>query len=354
MLSLVSLLVLPCLALGSYGGCTDGITCRNVSANDLTFECRFAEPASSATPTATTASNNNVMYLHGFPEWSDMYMPIMRVFASKGYRGVACNLRGYSPGAAPADEAAYNYNTLVSDVFAIARAVNFTRFHLVGHDHGGALGWCATASAAGKASITSYTSLSIPHIDAFSAGLYGPGADLHQQMASQYFTMFTDPNSASSHHGLWYYSMGKTSGDKNSGSFDSEAAFQKALWWYNGAKDAGIMAQPPRMSATTLLEHGQVAMASLRGLWGGSPDSGAPANRPVGPVTTPSLYVCGKSDSAILCNRPYALDTKSYVKANYTYLEVDCGHSLLSCSESSETDKVIDAVVAHVTTHSDH
>ena len=69
----------------------------------------------------------------------------------------------------------------------------------------------------------------------------------------------------------------------------------------------------------------------------------------IGNVSIPSLYVCGKSDSAILCNRPYALKTNEFISSKtYIYLEVDCGHSLLSCSKSAETSKVIAAIVKHI------
>ena len=56
----------------------------------------------------------------------------------------------------------------------IAAAVNLTlggtQFHLIGHDHGGVLGFVAATSADGVRLVKSYTSLSIPHLDAFSAG----------------------------------------------------------------------------------------------------------------------------------------------------------------------------------------
>jgi hypothetical protein len=206
----------------------------------------------------------------------------------------------------------------------------------------------STASPEGQASLLSYSSLSIPHVDAFSAGLQGPAADLPQQIASQYFTMFILPDSASLHGGVFYYTLAKTSGDSNSGTFGSKAAFQKAMWWYNGAFAASIMSAPPLMSASSLLSHGSVSMAALRGLFGGIPNNGTAAAHPIGKISTPALYVCGKSDSAILCNRPYALATKDHVTGPYTYLEVDCGHGVLSCSKSGETDKVISGIVAHV------
>jgi hypothetical protein len=142
----------------TYGGCTDGITCEDVAANGLVFQCRFAgQPDHSG-------RGKNVMMLHGFPEWSDMcdamrlataykgaglgsglrsglqsvcrYMPLMRLLASHGYHSVACNQRGYSPRASPDDESAYDYNLLAQDTFDIADAVNLTlggtTFHLIG------------------------------------------------------------------------------------------------------------------------------------------------------------------------------------------------------------------------------
>ena len=192
--------------------------------------------------------------------------------------------------------------------------------------------------------------------------------------------MFVLPNSASLHWEFWYNTMGRTSGDSNSGSFSSAQDFQKALWWfvhprpsvpfhrfcaehssdqcgtnrYNGAADAGVMAFPPLMSATSLLEHGtttSIAMASLRGIFGGTPNNGSPAAHPIGNVSVPSLYVCGKSDGAILCNREYAkARTPNYIAPGtaYTYIEVDCGHEVLSCSSKAETAKVVAAIIGHV------
>lgn len=332
----------PGLGLG-LGGCTDGITCANVSANGLTFQCRLAAPAP-----GSTAHRGDVLMLHGFPEWSEMYMGLMRSLAAEGFKSIACNQRGYSM-PRPDGVESYDYTILRGDVFAIATASNFTRFHLVGHDHGAVLGWFSVGSAEGRSKVLSYSSLSIPHPTAFNAALAGPAGDLQQQIASQYFTMFVLNDSAAIHNDFWYNSMGKTCGDKNTGSFASAAEFQKAMWWYNGAMDTGVMSHPPLMSVASLLAHGAVEMAGLRGVFGGKPNAGTAATVVTGNATMPVLYVCGISDPAILCNRPYALTTSEYCLANYTYAEADCGHDLLSCAIQSETDKVVTAIVNHVT-----
>lgn len=339
-------------ASASFGGCSDGITCGNLTASGFTFDCRFG---------GATESPTAVMLLHGFPEWSDMYMPLMRLLAKNNIRSVACNQRGYSPLARPPLETDYNYNNMKSDIFALAKAAKFPqRFHLVGHDHGGVLGWVAAASPEGEAAIASFTSLSIPHAAAFAAGLFGPTADVKQQVASQYFSMFTMNNSASLDMGFWFHSMGATSSNQNSDSFATAGDFQKALWWYNGALDAGYMALPPLFSASDLLlKHGSPSMASLRELFAGSDAArahpeGIPATHVVANVSMPALYVCGKSDSAIMCNRPYALRTREHCSGVYQYLEVDCGHDVLSkgiadgCKSDAEVDKVNSAVLNHI------
>jgi pimeloyl-ACP methyl ester carboxylesterase len=122
----------------------------------------------------------------------------------------------YSPEARPPAEASYAYTALRDDVYELADAANFSShgFHLVGHDHGALLGWFAASGAEGDGArsrrILSYSALSVPHPAAFSAALFGPSADLEQQMASQYFTMFTLPNSSTLHGDLFYSAMGKT------------------------------------------------------------------------------------------------------------------------------------------------
>ena len=151
--------------------------------------------------------------------------------------------------------------------------------------------------------------------------------------------------------------MGKTAGDKDSEHFGSAAAFQKSLFWYNGAMELdGVMALPPLMSATQILAHGITPMhsaaASLRAVFGGTPNAGVAQRVSVGNVSAaiPTLYVCGTEDDAILCDRPFSHATARYVDGNYTFLAVACGHDLLSCGALKQkvTQEVMDAVVAHL------
>ncbi len=211
------------------------------------------------------------------------------------------------------------------------------------------------ASPRAAASLRSYTALSVPHARAFSEGLFGPQADVAQQVASQYFTMFVLNNSATLHWDFWWNTMGRWSSSQGSGAFGSAAAFQRALWWYNGAMGAGVMAMPPLMSVSQILKASPSAfgagVAALRGVWGGTPNPGHAGAHPVGdtPRAVPVLFVCGADDSAILCNRSYALRTASMVRGNYTNLAVaGCGHDLLSCPRAADTQKVVGAILLHL------
>lgn len=308
-----------------------------VTANGLTFDCVFAGQGGTA---------GDVLLLHGFPEWKEMYSDLMQTLASAGFSSVACDQRGYSLGASPPNVEEYHYDNLRDDVFAIADAVGFDRFHLVAHDHGAVLGWYAAGSDRGEARFLTYTALSIPHVEAFAMSLDRKSdpahQDVEQQMASQYFTMFVNEDSATSHNAFWCHQLG--------GKFENCNHFQHAIWWYHGAAQAGVMASPPIMSSKELLDGGYASASHLRAMWGEEdawPGSHS-QTAAVGPVSMPVLYVCGSTDSSILCNKPYALRTKDYCPAGYTYLEVNCGHDILSCEDQTETQKVISNVVNHL------
>jgi pimeloyl-ACP methyl ester carboxylesterase len=106
------------------------ITVRDIEANGWRFHCREAG-----------GSGEPVILLHGFPETSRMWEPLMVTLAAEGYRCVAPDQRGYSPGARPQEADAYRYADLAADVLELARVLGFQRFHLVGHDWGAAAGW---------------------------------------------------------------------------------------------------------------------------------------------------------------------------------------------------------------------
>lgn len=114
-----------------------------------------------------------VVLLHGFPESSIMWNDLASGLADEGYRVLAFDQRGYSPGARPSQTDSYEIENLAGDVFAMADAVGFGRFHLVGHDWGAVVGWHVVTRSPER--IQSWTGMAIPHITTFFEGLlYDP------------------------------------------------------------------------------------------------------------------------------------------------------------------------------------
>ncbi len=130
----------------------------------------------------------NVILLHGFPETSIMFDDTMTTLAAAGYAVVAFDQRGYSPGARPEAVSDYSVDRLVSDVRAVARAVGFDHYHLVGHDWGAAVGWTLVMEDAQD--VDSWSALSIPHLKAYREAMR---SDPDQQQRSSYISFFRLP-----------------------------------------------------------------------------------------------------------------------------------------------------------------
>ncbi|MFP6806468.1 MAG: alpha/beta fold hydrolase [Pseudomonadales bacterium] len=75
-----------------------------------------------------------LVLLHGFPKTSMMWEPLISEAEAAGFRVVAFDQRGYSPGARPITVESYGIEEMTADLFAVADAVGFERFHLVAHD----------------------------------------------------------------------------------------------------------------------------------------------------------------------------------------------------------------------------
>lgn len=110
-----------------------------------------------------------VVLLHGFPQSRSSWHQVTPPLVEAGYRVLAPDQRGYSPGARPRRRRDYALSHLVGDVVALADAAGAERFHVVGHDWGGAVAW--GLGAAHPERLASLTSLSTPHPRAMAASL---------------------------------------------------------------------------------------------------------------------------------------------------------------------------------------
>lgn len=133
-----------------------------------------------------------VLLLHGFPQTSASWRDQITALAAAGYRAVAPDQRGYSPRARPAELAAYAMPELVGDVIGLADALGAERFHLVGHDWGGAVAWQVAGRHPER--LHTLTAVSTPHPEAMRRAFRG---DLggNQAERSGYITFFRQPDS---------------------------------------------------------------------------------------------------------------------------------------------------------------
>jgi pimeloyl-ACP methyl ester carboxylesterase len=102
-----------------------------------------------------------VVLLHGFPQSARSWTGVSRPLLAAGYRVIAPDQRGYTPGARPRSRRSYRLNELVADVVALVDAAGAERVHLVGHDWGGGVAWMVAAARPDR--LHSLTVVSAPH-----------------------------------------------------------------------------------------------------------------------------------------------------------------------------------------------
>jgi pimeloyl-ACP methyl ester carboxylesterase len=132
-----------------------------IDANGYTFTARAAGPA----------DGRRVLLLHGFPQTSWCWRAQLRALGEAGYRAVAPDQRGYSTGARPPEVIDYALGWLVSDILALADAMEMDTFDLVGHDWGGMLAWLVATFYTDR--VRSVTVVSTPHPVALGHALRG-------------------------------------------------------------------------------------------------------------------------------------------------------------------------------------
>jgi pimeloyl-ACP methyl ester carboxylesterase len=133
------------------------------------------------------ADGDVVVLLHGYPENRTSWHAVTPLLTEAGYRVLAPDQRGYSPGARPPRRRDYRTNLLADDVVALADAAGAQAVHVVGHDWGGAVAW-ATASLHPDRCKT-VTSLCTPHPKALIASMVRSS----QLLRSWYMLVFQLP-----------------------------------------------------------------------------------------------------------------------------------------------------------------
>ncbi len=115
------------------------------------------------------ADGEVIVLLHGFPERSSCWRLVAPLLHAAGYRTVAMDQRGYSPGARPRRRRDYTMAALLADALALVEAVggptgspdDTAKVHVVGHDWGAIPAWLLAAHHPDR--IASLTAVSVPH-----------------------------------------------------------------------------------------------------------------------------------------------------------------------------------------------
>ncbi|MEE2637110.1 MAG: alpha/beta fold hydrolase [Acidobacteriota bacterium] len=209
-----------------------------VEVGPLTFDVRMAGPD----------DGEVVLLLHGFPQTSHEWRQQLPALGEAGYRAVAPDQRGYSPGARPTSAVDYRLNLLVRDIVGIADAIGADRFHLVGHDWGAIVAW-AVATAIPDRLIT-VTPISVPHLDAFARVLRDPASC--QPAASAYFDVFVQPDSEDAFLAdnatrlrSIYAGVDEAAIDEFVRVLGTKAALRSALNWYRANISNRLPLAPP-------------------------------------------------------------------------------------------------------------
>lgn len=128
-----------------------------------------------------------VVLLHGFPQRASCWGAVSARLHEEGFRTLAPDQRGYSPGARPTGRRAYAVPRLVGDVVALIDAAGEGPVHLVGHDWGAVVAWALAAERPDL--VHTLTTVSVPHPQAFVRSM----GRSRQLLRSWYFLPFNVP-----------------------------------------------------------------------------------------------------------------------------------------------------------------
>lgn len=251
----------------------------DVDANGFTFSALAAGPD----------DGRPVVFLHGFPQTSWEWRFQLDAVAGAGYRVLAIDQRGYSPGARPSEVDDYGIDKLAADVIAVAGATGIDGFDVVGHDWGAIVAWVLAAWHPGL--VRTVTAVSVPHPAAFGQALLGGDDD--QVRRSSYIDVFRQPGVAEQ------VLLGED------GSGDGLRAMFTASGMTAGAPDVEVFVEAMRQpGALTAALNWYRAMS-------------AEAFAGVGPITVPTLYVWSTADIAL--GRVAAEATADWVTGPYRF-----------------------------------
>ncbi|MBC8196877.1 MAG: alpha/beta hydrolase [Candidatus Marinimicrobia bacterium] len=270
----------------------------DVETDEYTFTCRIG---------GLENAKETIILLHGFPETSRMWQEFIKLLDDNGFRVIAPDQRGYSPGARPSQISDYSIEKLSKDIIDIADAFKLKSFHLIGHDWGSAVGWQVVANNPRR--VLTWSALSVPHLDAFIKSIAN---NSEQQKKSEYIKFFKKPILPEIYFKICFYKNLKkiwnqsTSAEINSylEIFKQKNALKSALNWYranfNEAQDI------------------------------------------IGEITTPTLIVYGLNDMAI--GEDSVDNSIQFLKGKYKIEKLNAGHWLIQEAYNEFSEAILNFI----------
>jgi len=276
----------------------DGLT--RIQVGEFSFRARVANLG---------GTGDAIILLHGFPQTSAAWQPLIEAAAARGHRVIAFDLRGYSPGARPTSASAYTSDQTLLDVIGVADAAGFDRFHLAGHDWGSAIGWSVLLAHPER--VLSWSSLSIAHPYAFAEAVK---TDPDQRKRSRYIAFFRLP---------WLPELVL--------AFNQLQILRSIMYdWMPADRVEDYMSALSEPGALTGVLNYYRALGLSKAF-------------PSGPnVDKPVLFIWGNWDPA--AGRKAVELQAQFIKGPYTLLELDAGHWLME----TRTEEVIESVLKHI------
>lgn len=278
---------------------------------NLEFEVSEAGPSDGAT----------VILLHGFPQRNSSWGPIVGRLTAHGFRCLAPNQRGYSPGARPPRRRDYRVGELVEDVVALIDASGADRVHLVGHDWGAAVAWGVASYV--PARLATLSALSVPHPQAFLRAM----TTSRQGLASWYMYLNQLPRLPER------LMLGRDGGAARMVRTLQRSGQTREI----AERDARAMAEPGALTA---------ALNWYRAMFLSTSDPRAKHKVAKRKITVPTLYVWSDRDIAIT-EKP-ARETANYVAGPYRFETL---HGVSHWIPEERPDEVADLLLEWFAAH---
>lgn len=253
-----------------------------------------------------------LLLLHGFPQTHRSYDAVAARLTPHGLRLLAPDQRGYSPGARPAEVAAYALTELVGDAVRILDAYGIESADVVGHDWGAMVGWVLAATRPQR--VRTLTAVSVPHPAAMAAAVADESSG--QRERSSYIQLFRQPGKAeellleddAKRLREIYEPLPDASAEPHVRALSDPAALTAALSWYRAMR--------PREGAHSTA---------------------------VPPVTVPTTYVWSNRDIAI--GRAAAELSARHVTGPYRFVELDgISHWVPDQAPDALADAILDRI----------